>query len=452
MGQTIKLKKGYDIKIKGVPQDTIVNPSFKSNTFAIKPTDFIGNAPIPKVLVEAGQEVKAGDPLFYDKGNPDILYVAPVSGEVAEVKRGPKRAIHEVIILADKDIKFKEFEKVNPQALSKEQAIEYLCKTGCWPFLRQRPYNVIADPTEAPKAIFVSGFDSSPLAPDYNYVVKGLGDYLQAGMDLLASLTSGYVHLGLDSNTNPAGELKAINRAKITHFDGKHPSGNVGTQIHHVDPIVKGERVWTVKLQDVIAIGRVALDGRYNTERLIAIGGPAVKNPGYVKTYLGANIGSLAKDNLTNDHVRFISGNCLTGEGLAGESHLGFFHDQLTVLEEGDKYEFFGWLFPNYARPSLSRTFTSFLTPNKKYDVNTNTHGEERAFVVTGQYEKVVPMDVYPLQLIKSIMYGDFNQMEGLGIYELVEEDVALCEFICPSKVRFQEILRDGLEMMRDQG
>lgn len=452
MGITKKLKKGFDINIKGKPQKKVVSEFF-SQTHAIKPTDFNGIAPIPKLLVEAGNEVKAGDPLFFDKKNPDTLFVSPVSGEIAEVKRGAKRAIAEIVILADKTNQYRSIDRLDLNMVDRADLIAHMQKNGCWPFLVQRPFGILADPNETPKAIFISGFDSAPLANDYNFSVTEQQEYLQTGINVLNILTGSAVHLSLSKRSQVANDLTHLKGVEIHNFDGPHPAGNVGVQIHHISPINKGEIVWTIKLLDVVALGRVYKDGQYNTERLFALGGPRVKNPQYYKSFLGASIENMVKDNLTDDHVRYISGNVLSGEQIDGKGHIGFYENQVSVLEEGDKHEFFGWLVANYPRPSISKAFLSSLFGSKKeFDVNTNTHGEKRALVVTGQYEKVLPMDLYPQQLLKSIIYGDLDQMEGLGIYEVLEEDLALCEFACTSKTPVQKHLREGLDMMLEQG
>ncbi len=453
MGKTIKLKKGYDINIIGKPQKKVAG-SYVSNTYAIKPTDFNGIAPIPKMLVEQGQRVEAGDALFYDKSNEFIKYVAPVSGTIKEIKRGPKRAIIEVIIDADANNSYRSIPDVDLNLIDREVLIKHMMEYGCWPFLTQRPFGVIADPTETPKAIFISGFDSAPLANDYNYSIVDSQEYLQMGIDALNILSGTTVHLSLSQRSQAANDLTHVKNVEKHYFDGPHPAGNVGIQIHHINPINKGEIVWTIRLMDVIALGRVLKTGQYNTERLIALGGPPVNNPQYYKAYIGAHVGGMLSDNLKDDHVRAISGNVLSGTKIdPKEGHIGFYDTQVSILEEGDKYELFGWLIPNYGRPSVSKTYLSSLFGSKKaFNVNTNTHGEKRALVVTGQYEKVLPMDLYPMQLLKSIMYGDLDQMEGLGIYEVLEEDLALCEFACTSKTAVQQVLRDGLDLMREQG
>ncbi len=447
MGKNVKLKKGYNINILGTPQKK--TEKIHTRTYAVKPIDYLGLSPIPKLLVQVGDEVKAGDPLFYDKLQPDMLFCAPVSGEVVEVRRGEKRAITEIVILADKQIQFKSLEKIRISSTSREEIVKHLLQNGGWAFLRQRPYNVVADPKDKPKAIFISGFDTAPLAPDMSYVMEGQMGAFQAGLEVLKKLTDGKVHLSLPgSGGGKIGDAKGV---EIHKFSGKHPAGNVGVQIHHIDPINKGEVAWTIDPQNVAVIGRLFDEGRFDTTRLVALAGPVVKEPRYFQTYLGANIEGFAANNLDNDHVRFIGGNVLSGKKIDIKGHLGAFDNLLSVIEEGDRYELFGWLVPNYPRPSASRSFLSALSSKKQFNVNTNSHGEHRAMVLTGQYERVLPMDLYPMQLIKAIMARDFELIEGLGIYEVVEEDLALCEFVCPSKTDMQDILREGLDYMREQ-
>lgn len=447
------LKRGHDILLEG-EADKSVDDSIAARTFALQPPNFTGIRPIPKMLVEAGQEVMAGDPLFYDKGMPDIMYCAPVSGEVIAVNRGDKRSIVEVVILADKEIKYREAPAFDLEKSSREELVKFLAGSGVWPMFRQRPFNVVADLEEEPRDIFISTFDTAPLAPDLSFVVEGRGEAFQKGLDVLNKLTSGKVYLGLDARSpNPPSKVFTEAQGVEKHwFRGKHPAGNVGIQIHHVRPIGMKDKVWTVNVQDVITLGALFTEGRFNAERVVAITGAELKAPRYVRTFIGANIKDLIGDNLKNEHVRYISGDVLSGESKDADSFINFHDDQLTVVEEGDYFEMFGWLFPGKLRPTVSRTFPNFLFPNMEFRADTNTHGEKRAFVVTGEYEKLLPMDIFPQQLMKSILINDFEQMEGLGIYELVEEDVALCEFACTSKQPLQQILRQGLETMREQG
>lgn len=446
-----KLKKGFDITIKG-EAPLILNRNPKPATFALKPTDIMGLSPIPKVIVEEGQEVKAGDPIFFDKKRPDIIYTAPVSGEFVEVRRGEKRAITELVFLADSEIKFKDFGKTDLANMDRGAIVKKLLESGCWPFLRQRPYSIVADPADTPKMIYISGFNTAPLAPDYDFVLEGQEAAFQAGIDVLNRLTEGGVHVGLNAKKDHGKTLSEVKHVIRHWFEGPHPAGNVGVQIHHISPIKKGEIVWTIKPQDVLVIGRLFADGQYNTERMVAIAGSEVMNPQYVKTYQGATVEPFVKGNRTKDHVRIISGDVLTGSKISDQGFLGFYDDMITIIEEGDFYEPFGWLMPTYPRPTVSPTFLSHFFAGEPLDVNTNTHGERRPFVVTGLYEELLPMDIYPMQLLKAIIVEDFEQMEGLGIYEIDEEDMALCEFACPSKTPIQQIVRNGLDLVRSEG
>lgn len=445
------LNKGFDIKLEGEAAK-MIDDTVSSVRYAIKTTDFIGISPIPKVVVEIDATVKAGDVLFYDKKNPEVKYCAPVSGQLIEVNRGEKRKITELVILADRTQEYRSYDLPNLETVSRAELVSFLLESGVWAMLRQRPYNVIPDHTAVPKNIFVSTFDSAPLAPDTNFVVAGREAHFQKGLDVLAKLTSGSVHLGLNAkDANVSDAFKNATGVEKHWFAGAHPAGNVGVQIHHIAPINKGEVVWTVGVQEVITIGCLFNEGRFNTERVVALTGAELKTPKYIRTKQGANVKAFLENNLTNDHVRVVSGDVLTGTSIGKDGYLGFFDDQLTVLKEGDYYEMFGWLVPIAPRPSISNTFPHFLYPEKMI-ADTNSHGEKRAFVVTGQYETVLPMDIYPQHLLKAILANDLERMEGLGIYELVEEDVALCEFVCTSKQNVQSILRDGLEMMREQG
>lgn len=444
------LKQGFDVKVAGRPERHIAG-WLNSPTYAVKPVDFIGMQPIPKMMVEEGQEVKAGDPLFFDKNRPEILYTAPVSGEVTEIRRGEKRSIVEVVILADKQVTFKNFGVMNPNAVNREQVVKRMLESGAWTMLRQRPFDVLANPLDDPKGIFISGFDTAPLAINYNFALQGEAIAFQAGIDALNTLTSGKVHLSLNAAQKPADTYLSARNVEKHWFKGAHPAGTVGVQIHHIDPIGKGEVAWYINPHDVVILGRLFTEGHYNTEGLIAVAGPEVTKPQYHKAYKGANAGALVNGNLNKEHVRLIAGTVLTGVAVDRNGHLGANDRVLSVVEEGDFYEFIGWMLPSYARPSLSPTFPWGMYPGMEYDVNTNTHGEERAFVMTGQYEEVLPMDIYPQQLLKAIMARDFEKMEGLGIYEVGEEEFAICEFVCTSKQPVQAILRDGLDYMREQ-
>lgn len=440
------LTKGHDILLEGQAEKRYLDREIK--TFAVQPTDFIGISPIPKMMVEEGQEVKAGTPLFFDKKRPDIMYVSPVSGEFIELNRGDKRSISEVVILADGQQRFEEHSV--PSLGNREEAINFMKKSGAWTLLRQRPFDTIPHADEAPRDIFISTFDTAPLAPDNNFIVDGKGPDLQKGLDVLKSLTDGKVYLGMNAKEKPADEFLSAEGVERKWFHGKHPAGNVGVQIHHIDPIKKDEVVWTLGVQDVIVLGHLFNTGKFNNERVFALTGAPLKETGYVRTKAGARISDLIGD-LDSEEYRFVSGDVLSGDKMGKSGFMRSNADQLTVLEEGDYHEMFGWLLPLKMRPSVSGTFPNRFFSDLKFEADTNTHGERRAFVVTGQYEKLLPMDIYLQALMKAVITNDFERMEGLGILELSEEDVALCEFACTSKQPLQEILREGLDTVREQ-
>ena len=448
--KVIRLKKGFDIKIEGNPAPSI-RTTYSSSSYAVKPSDYLGIAPIPKMEVSEGDKVKAGTPLFHDKPNPSVKFCSPVSGEIVAINRGEKRAIVEVVVLADKNNDFVDFGKGDPNSMERDAIVDKLKQSGLWPALVQRPFGHVADSTVVPRDIFISGFDSAPNAVDYNFTMKGSEDLFQIGINALNQLTSGKVHLSLDATKKPCDTFNNADNVVVHWFQGPHPAGNVGVQIHHIAPINKGETVWTIRPDDVVAMGRLFRDGQYNTERTFAVSGSEIKHAEYFKAYLGANIEKAVEGNLHTDNVRYISGNVLTGTKINGNGHISAQHNQVTVIAEGDDYELLGWLLPSYPRPSFSSTYPAFIYHQPEYRVNTNTNGEERAFVVSGQYEAVTPMDILPEHLIKAILVEDFDLIEGLGIYEVLEEDLALCEFACTSKIPVQSILRDGLEFMKEQ-
>ena len=458
MGKILNLWSGHDINLPG-QVNRIVLETKAPSTYEVKPTDFNGLRPIPKLEVQVGSEVKAGQCLFFDKDLADVKFVSPVSGEVVDIVRGPKRKIEAIRILADSEQIFIDHGTADVNSLNIEEIKRKMLSGGVWPLITKRPFGVVADPNETPKAIFVSGYDTAPLSADTNFLLEGNEEAFQIGINALNKLTPGNVNLTFLQKYEPSEKIKAIENVDDHFVTGKckHPAGNVGIHIHHIDPINKGDVVWTLKAQDVIVIGRLFLEGKYNTERLVAVQGPEVANPAYYKVYQGACIESLiSASGLKKEHVRFISGDILTGTRIDRNGHLGFSDYTIAVIEEGDTYEFMGWQFPTTPRPSISRTFLStwfnIFGISFDYEATTNMRGEKRAYVVSGQYEKVLPMDIYPVHLIKSIMYGDFEEMEGLGIYEVLEEDLALCEFVCTSKMNVQELLRQGLDTLRIEG
>lgn len=443
MSNTFKIKKGLDIKLVGEAEKVI--REIPTKLCAIKPPDFHGV--FPKILVKEGDEVKAGTPLFFDKYRENIKFSSPVSGKVKEIRRGAKRVLLEISIEAAPEQEFVDFGAADPNSLDKKAVTEKLLNSGIWPMIRQRPYSIIANPDDDPKAIMISAFDSSPLAPDFDMIVDGHEKAFQAGIDALRKLTSGkvYLNMGDDQRSTTFTGAKGV---EFNTFSGPHPAGNVSTQINRISPINKGEVVWYLRPQEILSIGRLFLQGKTDPMRLIALTGSEVKKPVYYKTVLGASIADMVKENVTEGNLRYISGNVLTGKKIEKSGFVGFYDSQVTVIPEGDYYEFFGWALPGLNKFSFYGSFLSKIFPGKKYRLDTNYHGGERAFVLTGKFEQVVPLDIYPMQLIKSIMIEDIDQMEFLGIYEVDEEDFALCEFISTSKVNIQKIVRDGINLM----
>ncbi len=451
MSDVIKIKRGVDINLVGEADAEFAAP-VSVETVAIKPTDFKGVR--FKLSVKEGDEVKAGTPLLFNKDDDSVKFTSPVSGEVAQVVRGAKRKILEVRVLADKKNEFEDFGKADPVSLEREQIVEKMAASGCWTFLKQRPYNILAETSKTPKAIFISGFDSAPLAPDLGVLLDGNEKEFQTGVNALAKLTSGQVHLGLNASKPVGRVLSSVKGVKVTKYDGPHPAGLVGVQIAQLDPINKGETVWTINPEHVVIIGRLFLEGKFDARINIAITGSEVKERKYHATILGAAVKNFVEGNTSDKTNRIISGNVLTGTKIEADGYLGTYDRQITVIEEGLEPEMFGWLIPKPDKFSISRALPSWFQRqigNPKYDLDTNLHGERRAFVVTGQYEEVFPFDIYPVQLIKAIMTEDIERMENLGIYEVVEEDFALCEVVCTSKIPVQETVRKGLALMKEE-
>ncbi|MCD4698314.1 MAG: Na(+)-translocating NADH-quinone reductase subunit A [Bacteroidales bacterium] len=447
MSDVIKIRKGLDIKLQGEAEKKV--KEVVSDNFAIKPPDFHGV--FPKLFVKEGDTVKAGTPVFFNKYRDNIHFTSPVSGKITAIHRGAKRKMLEVRIESDGKMNYEDFGAEDPKSLTKEKITEKLLKSGIWAFIRQRPYSVIADPQDEPKAIFISAFDSAPLAPDFNFLVEGDEKAFQAGIDAIGKLTSGKVHLNLRERGTASNVFSGVKGVQINKFNGPHPAGNIGIQIHSLDPLNKGEVVWYVNPQAVITIGKLFLEGKYDATRKIALTGSEVKNPQYYKVVAGCNIFPLVENNRNSTNIRYISGNALAGTKIDKDGYLGFYDNQLTLIPEGDYHEFLGWAMPRFNKFSYSKTFFSWLTPGKKYKLDTNLNGGHRAFVLTGEYEKVFPMDIYPMQLLKAIIVKDIDLMENLGIYEVDEEDFALCEFIDASKTEMQSIVREGLDFIRKE-
>jgi Na+-transporting NADH:ubiquinone oxidoreductase subunit A len=452
MSKTISLKKGLDIRLVGDAEKNI-SDSPRSQYYAIRPTDFHGLT--PKMVLRIGDTVKAGTIIFHDKYNESICFASPVSGKIADIVRGEKRRVLTILIEADSIDSFEQKQTIDPTVSSSTDVKNLLLQSGCWPMIKQRPFDIIADPNYEPKAIYVSTFDTAPLAPDYNYILQGKKDDFQKGIDILRLLTKGAVHLGLSHDSKRSEIFTSIPNVSKTTFSGKHPAGNVGVQIHHTNPINKGEYVWVVNAQDVAIIGRVLTTGKFDITRTIALTGSEVTNPSYVTVLPGVQMNAIVNGKTKKiGEERLISGNALCGSRETPDTFLGYYDNQVTVLPEGNQMKFLlseGWLSPGLNKFSNSRLYPTFLFPNKKYRLDTNLNGEDRGFVVTGELEKVFPFDIYPMQLVKAAMTDDIDLMENLGIYEVAPEDFALCEFVCTSKINIQDEIRAGLDLIKKE-
>ena len=468
---TITIRKGLDIPISGKAEKRLTDAG-NIATYALKPTDFVGLT--PRLLVEEGDAVAVGDALFCDKHDERIRFTSPVSGHVKAVVRGEKRRIEAVVVEED--------HKTHPIAydipVTEEDIKALMLRCGLWTMLRQRPFGTIANPDDQPKAVFISGFSTVPLAPDYDFVMQGREAFFEKGLEALGKLTDRPVHLCFQPGQKLAKQLVS-NATLSTHFiKGPHPAGNIGTQIAAIDPINKGEVIWTMNVQDVATLGELVSTGIYNPKKVIAVAGPNIKNPHYYRVKNGVCLESIIEAQLPNPQYpemettdttkenRIVSGSILSGTQITSDGFLGAYDDLVSILPEGDYYDFMGWLMPGFRKYSFSRTFLSGFLPNNSFKpfgmriprfsnywkFDTNTHGDERPLVFTGNFERVFPFDIYPTQLIKACIVGDIELMENLGIYEVEPEDFALCEFIDTSKTNIQTIIREALEKLRKEG
>ena len=377
-----------------------------------------------------------------------MKFVSPVSGVVTSVERGARRKVMNIVVEAAKEQDYVEFGKMEPAKMNAQQVKEALLNAGLFAFIRQRPYDVIADPNVNPKAIFVSAFDSSPLAPDFELALKGEEANFQTGLDALAKMAKTYLSIRVNQKS---AALTAAKNVEINVFDGPHPAGNVGVQINHLSPVVKGETVWTIGAEAVLFIGRLMNTGRVDFTRTVAVTGSEVLKPAYCKLKVGALLTDVFKGNVTaGKELRYISGNVLTGKKISANGYLGAFHSQLSVIEEGnDTHEMLGWIMPRFNQFSTSHSYFSWLMGKKEYSFDARIKGGERHMIMSNEYDRVFPMDIFPEYLVKAIIAGDIDRMEALGIYEVAPEDFALCEFVCSSKVEVQRIVRAGLDMLR---
>ncbi len=445
MANLIKLRKGLDINLKGKAAAEVVavkEPGF----YALCPDDFTGVT--PKVVVKEQEYVMAGGPLFIDKNHPEVQFVSPVSGVVTSVERGARRKVLSITVEAAQEQDYEEFGKEDVSKMDAVSVKAALLKSGMFAFIKQRPYDIVADPTVAPRAIFVSAFDTNPLAPDFELALKGEEANFQTGLDALAKIAKTYLSISVNQK---AAALTQAKNVTLTVFDGPHPAGNVGVQINNIAPINKGETVWTIDPQAVIFIGRLFNTGHVDLTRLVAVTGSEVKKPSYCKLKVGALLTNVFAGNVSTDkNLRYISGNVLTGKQITANGFLGAFHSQVTVIPEGDDvHEMLGWIMPRFDQFSTSHSYFSWLMGKKDYTLDARVKGGERHMIMSNEYDRVLPMDIMPEYLIKAIIAGDIDRMEALGIYEVAPEDFALCEFVCSSKMELQRIVREGLDMLR---
>jgi len=441
----IQTRRGARLNIKG-EAEKVFTKTPSSTTFALKPDDFFGS--IPKLIKNEGEEVKAGEPVFFSKKTPQIKFVSPVSGVIEKIERGARRKIEKIIIKKTSSADAVSHDCNNWENLSREELKALLLESGNWPLIQQRPYGTLAHPEDTPKAIFVSTFSTSPLSPDFDLILAKELSAFQEGINVLNKLVDQHVFLGIDA-THPEvfSQIEAVQKYSIT---GPHPAGNLSLHIQELAPLNMGERIWTLNPEDVANLGRFVQTGHYSPQRTVAVCGNAVENPKYLITKQGAELQPLLDEfeYLTSDN-RIINGDVLTGSTSSKTGHLGFYNNQITVIPEGNDYRMLGWLpFKDNNILSLSNTSFSRLFKKNGFEVNTNLNGEERALVVTGEMEKVFPLDIYPMQLLKACMVEDIEKMEALGIYEVVPEDFGLIDYANTSKIEAQEIIRQGIELM----
>jgi Na+-transporting NADH:ubiquinone oxidoreductase subunit A len=463
MANVIKIKKGLDINLKGKASEVLMDAG-GSDSYAVVPDHYVGI--VPKVVAVPGDKVKAGSVLMMDKNFPEIKFVSPVSGEVKAVNRGAKRKILSIVVEPDGQNEYESFDVKDPASCSGEEIKEMLLKAGLWPFIRQRPYDRVALPGEMPRDIFVSAYNSAPLAPNFDFILKGEEDVFQTGLNVLAKLTQGRVYVGIKHSSKnvpnvPIVPNTAVNigikqacpkGVEIVELEGPHPTGNVGVMINHIAPVNKGEVVWTLNAADVLYIGRFFKKGIVDFTRMVALTGSEMTERGYVKVIAGATIDSIIGRKVLdgNKHVRLISGNVLTGTKVARNDYLCAYDNQITAIPEGDDvHDFIGWATPGFGKFSTSRTYFSWLLGrNKEYDFDARIRGGKRTIIMSNEYDKVFPMDIFPEYLLKAIIAFDIDKMENLGIYEVAPEDFALCEFVDTSKIEIQQIVRNGLDQL----
>ena len=445
MANVIKLRKGLDINLKGKAEETKILLK-SSGKYALVPDDFEGV--VPKVVVKEGDKVKAGDALFVNKNYPTVKFASPVSGTIAAVERGDRRKVLSIRVDADANQEFRDFGASNVNTLTGEQVKSMLLDAGLFGYINQLPYAISTNPETHPKAIFVSALRDMPLAANFEFELKGKEKDFQTGLTALSKMAKTYLGVGVHSS------MENFKDVEVTVFDGKCPAGNVGVQVNHLDPVSKGEVVWTIGDPTVVLfIGRLFNSGKVDLRRTVALAGSEVKNPAYVDMLVGQELTTLLSNSYDSDHsVRIINGNPLTGRPTTKDGFLGAHTSEITVIPEGDdKNEMLGWIMPRFGQFSVSRSYCSWLFGKKQYALDARIKGGERHMIMSGEYDRVLPMDIYGEYLIKAIIAGDIDRMEQLGIYEVSPEDFAVAEFVDSSKLELQRIVREGLNILRKE-
>lgn len=445
MANVIKLRKGLDINLKGKAEETKILLK-SSGKYALVPDDFEGV--VPKVVVKEGDKVKAGDALFVNKNYPTVKFASPVSGTIAAVERGDRRKVLSIRVDADANQEFRDFGASNVNTLTGEQVRSMLLDAGLFGYINQLPYAISTNPETHPKAIFVSALRDMPLAANFEFELKGREKDFQTGLTALSKMAKTYLGVGVHSS------MENFKDVEVTVFDGKCPAGNVGVQVNHLDPVNKGEVVWTIGDPTVVLfIGRLFNSGKVDLRRTVALAGSEVKNPAYVDMLVGQELTTLLSNSYDSDHsVRIINGNPLTGRPTTKDGFLGAHTSEITVIPEGDdKNEMLGWIMPRFGQFSVSRSYCSWLFGKKQYALDARIKGGERHMIMSGEYDRVLPMDIYGEYLIKAIIAGDIDRMEQLGIYEVSPEDFAVAEFVDSSKLELQRIVREGLNILRKE-
>ncbi len=444
MANVIKLRKGLDINLQGKAEEKRIQ--LKSNgQYALVPDDFEGV--VPKVVVKEGDKVKAGDALFVNKQYPEVKFASPVSGTVREIVRGERRKVLCIRVDADAQQEQVDFGKKDVSKMDGKAVIDALLEAGIFGYINQLPYAISTNPSQMPKAVFVSALRDMPLAGNFEFEVKGQEGDFQTGLTALSKIAKTYLGCGVHSS------FENCQNVEVNVFDGPCPAGNVGVQVNHLSPVNKGEVVWTVEPTVVLFIGRLFNTGKVDLRRTVALCGSEIKAPAYVDMLVGEELATLLSNSYDADHhVRIINGNVLTGKPTTKDGFLGAHTSEITVIPEGDDVdEFAGWIMPRFNQFSVNRSYFSWLFGKKKYALDARVKGGERHMIMSGEYDKVLPMDIYGEYLIKAIITGDIDRQEALGIYEVSPEDFALAEFVDSSKLELQRIVREGLNILRKE-